>query len=94
MCSVARFNRHANNVLCSTDFMWPADEVATPDDRSASAKLTTGLQALHELLNVESAQQQNLTGRTALSAPLAKKRYGGYTFARYQEALKDNDACE
>jgi hypothetical protein len=53
--------------------MWPADEVATPDDRSASAKLTTGLQTLHELLNVESAQQQNLTGRAALSAPLAKK---------------------
>jgi hypothetical protein len=27
----------------------------------------------NELLNVESAQQQNLTGRTALSAPPAKK---------------------
>ena len=48
MCSVAPFNRYASNVLCSTDFVWLADEVAKPDDRSASAKLTTGLQTLHK----------------------------------------------
>ena len=47
MCTVAPFNRYASNVLCGTDFIWLADEVAKPDDRSANAKLTTGLQTLH-----------------------------------------------
>jgi len=40
--------RYASNVLRSTDFTWLADKVAKPDDGSASAKLTTGLQTLHK----------------------------------------------
>ena len=34
MCSVAPFNKFASNVLCSTDTIWLADEVAKPDDSS------------------------------------------------------------
>ena len=71
MCSVAPFNRYASNVLCSTEFVWLADEVAKPDDRSASAKLTTGLQTLHS-----GKPHARRTPRVSLvQASLARKKH-------------------
>ena len=35
-------------MLCSTDFIWLTNDVAETNDGSASAKLTTGPQALHQ----------------------------------------------